>query len=101
MRFVANATGGFLIRNTNDMSSALERVGEEMHSYYLLSYRPLKNTYDGEFRKITIDVRGSGLQVRARNGYYAIHAGYEFLTPEEFVLLNQSRNQESAAPLYL
>ncbi len=101
LRFVANATGGFLIRNTNDINNALERVGEEMHSYYLLSYRPLKSNFDGEFRKITVDVRGSGLQVRARNGYYAIPPGYEFLTPEEFVLLNQSRNQESAAPLYL
>jgi VWFA-related protein len=101
LRFVANSTGGFLIRNTNDMSNALERVGEEMHSYYLLSYRPLKTDYDGKFREITVDVRGSGLQARTRNGYYAIPSGYEFLTPEEFVLLNQSRNQNSAAPLYL
>ncbi len=37
---LARETGGFLIRDTNDISAGLRRVEEELGAYYLLSYAP-------------------------------------------------------------
>jgi len=41
--------------------------------------------------------------VRARSGYYAMPAGYESLTPEEFQLVDQARRIDAAGklPLFL
>lgn len=91
LRYVSDATGGFFIHNTNDLGTGLDRAGAEMHSYYLLSYRPKNQEYDGKFRQIRVEVRPSGLLVRARPGYYAIPSGFEFLTPEEFQVVEAAR----------
>ncbi|NWG13378.1 MAG: VWA domain-containing protein [Acidobacteria bacterium] len=101
LRYVSNATGGFLIRNTNDLALGLDRVDEEMRGYYLLSYRPSNPGYDGRFRQIRVEVRQPGLSVRARTGYYAIPAGYEFLSPEEYQVLQAARAAGSTTPLFL
>ncbi|HXG90983.1 MAG TPA: VWA domain-containing protein [Blastocatellia bacterium] len=102
LRFMANASGGFLIRNTNDLSTGLARVDQEMHSYYLLSYRPKNEKLDGRFRQIRVNVKRPGLSIRARNGYYAIPAGYEFLTPAEYEAVDLAHSGTRAAtfPLF-
>jgi VWFA-related protein len=65
-------TGGFVAKNTNDLSRAMLRVSGESRVYYLLGYMPLDRRRDGRFRKIEVKVSGrSGLKVRARRGYYA------------------------------
>ncbi|MBI1984210.1 MAG: VWA domain-containing protein [Acidobacteria bacterium] len=103
LRYVSNATGGFLIRNTNDLGVGLERIDAEMRSYYLLSYRPTNRKFDGKFREIRVEVNRPGLNVRARRGYYAIPPGFEYLTPEEYRLLMQARNAapKEELPLFL
>lgn len=101
LRFIANATGGFVIRNTNDLSIGLDRVDQEMRSYYLLSYRPTNEKLDGGFRQIRVSVTKPDLTVRARSGYYAIPAGYELLSPAEFQLVQQSRMIDSAGKMPL
>ena len=103
LRYVANSTGGFLIRDTNDLGIGLDRVDQEMRSYYLLSYRPKDDKLDGRFRQIRVAVKKPELNVRARSGYYAMPAGYESLTPEEFQLVDQARTIDTAArlPLFL
>ena len=45
------------------------RIGRESRRYYLLGYTPPLAT-DDRFRKIEVRVRGKGLAVRARKGYY-------------------------------
>ena len=67
---LANDTGGFSVRNTNDFSAGIVRIGRESESYYLLGYVPSPRTPDGRFHKIEVRVRGRGLVVRARKGYY-------------------------------
>jgi hypothetical protein len=103
LRYVANATGGLLIRNTNDLSVGLDRVDEEMRGYYLLSYRPKNEKLDGGFRQIRVSVKKSDLTVRARNGYYAMPAGSELLAPGEFQLIEAIHKTDPAAkiPIYL
>ena len=69
---LARETGGFLIRDTNDISGGLGRVEEELGAYYLLSYSPKNETWDGRYRRIDVRPRRSGVTVQARRGYYAV-----------------------------
>jgi hypothetical protein len=69
---LAADSGGFTVRNTNDLTAGLNRIAEESRSYYLIGYAPTDTRRDGRFRKIQVKVAGrKGLQVRARRGYYA------------------------------
>jgi VWFA-related protein len=69
---LASDSGGFAVRNTNDLSKGIRRIADESQAYYLLGYSPTNVKRDGRFRKIQVKVPGSkGYQVRARKGYYA------------------------------
>jgi VWFA-related protein len=70
-------TGGFVIRNQNDLGAGLARVERDSRSYYLLGYAPTNRTADGRFRKISVKVAREGATVRARRGYYAPRTGDE------------------------
>jgi VWFA-related protein len=68
---LANDTGGFAVRNSNDLVAGVERIAREARSYYLLGFSPAGVPRDGRFRKIDVKVKRRGLNVRARKGYYA------------------------------
>jgi VWFA-related protein len=69
---LARDTGGFLIRDTNDIAGALRRVEEELGAYYLLSYAPRNERWDGGYRRIELRVRRPGVTVQSRRGYFAV-----------------------------
>jgi VWFA-related protein len=67
-------TGGFPVKNSNDLVNGIKRVSNESRAYYLLGYVPSDLRRDGKFRKIEVRLKGpraKGLTVRARRGYYA------------------------------
>jgi len=67
-------TGGFVVKNTNDLVGGMSRVSSESRVYYLLGYNPTDLRRDGKFRKIEVKLRSQatkGLVVRARRGYFA------------------------------
>jgi VWFA-related protein len=69
---LASDSGGFSVKNTNDLGKGIERIANESRSYYLLGYIPNNPQKDGRFRKISVKVPGrKGLTIRARRGYYA------------------------------
>jgi hypothetical protein len=69
---LAADSGGFTVRNSNDLASGMRRIADETRAYYLVGYNPTNTARDGTFRKIQVKVPGrKGLQVRARKGYYA------------------------------
>jgi hypothetical protein len=68
---VADDSGGFAIRNTNDLSAGLRRIADESRSYYLLGYVSANTRRDGRFRQIRVRVNRPGVTVRARKGYFA------------------------------
>jgi VWFA-related protein len=69
---LAADSGGFTVRNSNDLAAGLKRISDETRAYYLLGYNPTNTAQNGAFRKIEVKVRGRrGLTVRARKGYYS------------------------------
>jgi VWFA-related protein len=69
---VANDTGGFLVRGTNEFASGLRRMLDDNDAYYLMAYEPANTKRDGKFRKIEVRLPGrKGLVVRTRKGYLA------------------------------
>jgi hypothetical protein len=67
-------TGGFVVKNTNDLTAGMSRVSSESRVYYLLGYNPIDLRRDGKFRRIEVKLRPTarkGLVVRARRGYFA------------------------------
>jgi len=69
---LAEETGGFLVDQSNDLSSAFQRIDEDSRFHYLLTYSPKNTAFDGKFRSIQVNVRRPGMQVFARKGYRAI-----------------------------
>ena len=67
---VASDTGGQFFRS-NDLTASLGRVVRESSGFYLLGYSPMARPLDGRFHKIRVRVKPSGLEVRARSGYWA------------------------------
>ncbi len=76
---LAEQTGGFLVKDTNNPGARLRQADEDLHTYYALAYTPKNQDYDGRFRQITVKVTRPGVEVQARKGYYAINA--EFASP--------------------
>jgi len=69
---LASDSGGFTVRNTNDLEEGIQRIAKETRVYYLLGYVPSNTARDGRFREIEVKLKdGKGLKVRARKGYYA------------------------------
>jgi hypothetical protein len=71
---LATNTGGFLIEQSNDLSSAFRRIDEDTQFHYLLTYSPTNAALDGTFREIRVKVGRPGMQVFARKGYRASRA---------------------------
>lgn len=66
---LASQSGGFSVRNQNDLDAALGRIGRESQVYYLLGYQPREPGKPGTFRRIQVKVRRPDVDVRARRGY--------------------------------
>lgn len=71
LRVLAEETGGFAALNSNDFTSAFERIQKENSTYYVLGYYPTNDRRDGNLRRIEVKVNRPGLDVRFRKGYLA------------------------------
>jgi len=71
---LSDQTGGFLIHDTNDLVSGLRRIDDDMNGYYFLTYVPQNKDYDGRFRRISVKVARSNIEVQSRQGYYAVES---------------------------
>ena len=96
--YLANQTGGFAIRNNNDINGGIRRVIEDQKGYYLIGYRPDDTTFDRvlgrrKFHKLSLKVKRPGkYNVRMRNGFFGI-------TDEERIPPRRSAGEQMIAAL--
>jgi VWFA-related protein len=69
---LADATGGLLVKNTNDLAPALKKVLEDSRSFYMLGYSPAERITNGSFRKIKVTTVSGDYKLRYRKGYWAV-----------------------------
>ena len=65
-------TGGLLIANTNDFRRGLSRIDSDLRNYYMLSYVPSNEAFDGKYRNISVLVKRPSVTVQHRKGYLAV-----------------------------
>jgi VWFA-related protein len=74
LRTLAGATDGLAMLNSNDLRKQLNRIADDLTSYYLLGYRSTNGNLDGKYRSIKVRSKRPGIEVRARHGYNAASA---------------------------
>ena len=78
----ADETNGELYNNLNDLSVALDDIANRTSASYLVVFEPSKQGKPGEFRKVDIKVKRSGLKVSHQMGY-SFEKEYSKLNPAE------------------
>ena len=68
---LTGGTGGFVVRNIDDMTRAFNMIARDTSTYYVLGYSPTNTNMNGKFRKINVKTTIGGATVRARKGYMA------------------------------
>ncbi|MFL6335964.1 MAG: VWA domain-containing protein [Pyrinomonadaceae bacterium] len=77
LSYLARQTGGFFIRDTNDLAGGIRKVYDDQKGYYLIGYRPDPSTFDPntgarQFHRLTVRLKRPGLKVRTRTGFYGV-----------------------------
>lgn len=77
MADMARDTGGAYVDAQDNVKRPLRQLIEDMSTYYVATYVPPIEGYDGTFRSIDIKPLRKGLTVKGKTGYYAINPGSE------------------------
>ena len=70
LRTLSANTDGIAVMNT-ELDRGLQRISDDMSSYYLLGYYSTNTKLDGKFRTLKVRIKQPGVEVRARRGYRA------------------------------
>lgn len=101
---LADQTGGEAFVGTNDFEGALRHSMVDGSNYYTLAYRPTNEKWNGQFRKIHIELTGKNGSLNYRRGYFAdpdthpptdsvkdLHTALQPETPESTMMSLRSR----------
>ncbi|MBL8182420.1 MAG: VWA domain-containing protein [Blastocatellia bacterium] len=72
LSFLADETGGFAIKNNNDLIGGVAKIFNDQ-SYYLIGYEPDDDTFDPakrKFNKLEVKVSRKDAVVRYRSGFF-------------------------------
>ncbi|MBC7931535.1 MAG: hypothetical protein H7Z38_13310, partial [Rubrivivax sp.] len=77
LQYLAAGTGGFLVKNTNDLAGGVQRVLDDQKGYYLIGFRPEENVFELDkgrrrFNTLEVKVKRAGLSARYRSGFLGI-----------------------------
>jgi VWFA-related protein len=75
MADMARETGGAYIDAQDNPKKPLQQLIEDMSTYYVATYVPPIDGYDGTFRSIDFRPLRKGLTVKGKTGYYAVDPG--------------------------
>ena len=68
---LASGTGGFVITNTNDLLSGMQKISAEQNQYYVLGYSPTDSP-EGSCHALKVKVDRGDTVIRARSGYCSV-----------------------------
>jgi VWFA-related protein len=72
LQYLAEQTGGFAVKNSNNLLPA-RRILEDQKGYYLIAYRPESQTFDRRFHRLSAKlVNHHDLTLRTREGFYGV-----------------------------
>jgi len=74
LKALSEETDGRAIVNRNSLDQGLASIVRDSSFYYLLGYNSTQAQNDGKFHEIRVRVKRSGVDVRARKGYWALTA---------------------------
>ncbi len=66
---LAADTGGFSIRNTNDIDVELDKLDQQLSNYYILGFQSNNPNHDGAFRNVKVKTELKGVTLKYRPGY--------------------------------
>jgi VWFA-related protein len=71
---LASSTGGeaFFLSSPEDLPQLYEKIGQQLRSYYVLTYRSPSQKPLDHFRSVSVSVKGRSLQVRTIAGYFPV-----------------------------
>ncbi len=69
---LARETDGRTILNTNDVRPGLDQMLRDSSAYYLLGYNSSRAPTDGKYHEIEVRVQRDDVDVRHRQGYWAL-----------------------------
>lgn len=72
LQVIAVQTGGQAFYGRNDVDAEVATSISDGVSFYTVSYYPSDRNFDGNFRRITVDLDQPHLTIRSREGYYAL-----------------------------
>jgi VWFA-related protein len=75
MEMIAEASGGKVCTNNNDLSGCVQAALDDSSIYYELGYYPENVKWDGRFHKISVKTTAKGARLRYRTGYVATEPG--------------------------
>jgi VWFA-related protein len=72
MELLTKQSGGIahFPKSVDNVEEVALQIAKEIRSQYIIAYTPTKPD-DGAYRQLKVTVKGSGLNVRTRSGYYA------------------------------
>ena len=68
---LALGTGGFVIINTNDLLSGMQKIAAEQNQYYVLGYSPTDSP-EGSCHTLKVKVDRGDTIIRSRSGYCSV-----------------------------
>ena len=68
---LSNNTDGVAIVNTNDLTGGARKIADDLTAAYILGYYSTNTKADGRVRKISVRLKGTTTNVRARREYRA------------------------------
>ncbi|HEX4810653.1 MAG TPA: VWA domain-containing protein [Bryobacteraceae bacterium] len=88
LRQIARQTSGLYVAESNNLRQSMHLIGEDLESFYSLTYAPVNEALDGHFRAISVTIDRAHTLVQSRDGYFAVPmAGAIRVEPFEIPLI--------------
>jgi VWFA-related protein len=98
MNDMAAWTGGRVFLNRNDLAIGMKNSLDDGSVYYTLEYYPDNKQWDGQFRAIKVSVDRPGINLRYREGYYAVDPAKIAKDESDRVAEDFSRSLQADSP---